>query len=48
MFGAFEERYGKPFIYVDDRAELIEVARVRGWNAQVFQGAEWLEKIVLG
>ena len=48
MLGAFEERYGKPFIYVDDRVELIEAARARGWNAQVFQGAEWLEKIVLG
>ena len=48
MLGTFEERYGKPFIYVDDRVELIEAARARGWNAQVFQGAEWLERQVLG
>ncbi len=48
MLGTFEERYGKPFLYVDDRVDLIEAARARGWNAQVFQGAEWLERLVLG
>ncbi len=33
MFRAFEERYGKPDLYLDDRADLIQGARQWGWNA---------------
>lgn len=48
MLGTFEERYGKPDLYVDDRADLIEAAVARGWNAKVFEGAEWLDGILFG
>lgn len=47
MFAAFEERFGIPDLYVDDRAELIEAAIEHGWRAEVFRGAEDLrEKLV--
>jgi FMN phosphatase YigB (HAD superfamily) len=42
MFAAFEEKFGTPALYVDDRAELIEAARKRGWNAIQFTTAEAL------
>ena len=44
MFSAFEQRFGKPVLYVDDRKELIASAAERNWNALVFTGAEDLEK----
>ena len=46
MLGTFEKRYGRPDLYIDDRKDLIDAALARGWNAQVFQGAEWLENLV--
>ena len=39
MFTAFEERFGIPALYVDDRMELISAARTRGWNAHPFTTA---------
>ena len=35
MFTAFEERYGVPLLYLDDRQDLIEAARRRGWRSSV-------------
>lgn len=39
MFTAFEERFGIPALYVDDRMELISAARTRGWNSRQFTTA---------
>lgn len=44
MFEAFESRFGRPVLYVDDRPELIEGAAKFGWNALRFTGAEALER----
>jgi hypothetical protein len=46
MFEAFEKRFGVPALYVDDRKELIEAARQRGWNAIVFTNAEALSAAI--
>jgi FMN phosphatase YigB (HAD superfamily) len=43
MFAAFEEKFGVPALYVDDRAELIEAAQRRNWNAIRFTNAEALQ-----
>ena len=40
MFDAFERRYGRPLVFFDDRAEIIEHARVLGWNAVQFKSPE--------
>ena len=44
MFDRFERLYGVPDLYTDDRAELIEAARKRGWRAEVFVSAADLRK----
>lgn len=44
MFEAFESRFGRPVLYVDDRPELIAGAAQFGWNALRFTGAEALER----
>ncbi len=46
FFTEFERRFGAPCLYVDDRKELIEAARLHGWNAEVFSGADQLEKLL--
>ena len=33
MFVAFEERFGVPDLYLDDRIDLIQAANARGWHA---------------
>ncbi|MDD2404579.1 MAG: HAD family hydrolase [Lentisphaerae bacterium] len=40
IYQAFEERFGVPVAYFDDRLENIEVARKRGWCCQHFTDAE--------
>ena len=40
MFDAFERRYGRPLVFFDDRAEIIEHARGLGWNAIRFESPE--------
>ena len=40
MFEAFERRYGRPLVFFDDRAEIIEHARGLGWNAVQFKSPE--------
>lgn len=47
MFERFEKLYGVPDIYMDDRLELIEGARLRPWNAHQFVGAEDLREKLL-
>ncbi|MBE6356089.1 MAG: hypothetical protein E7058_03130 [Lentisphaerae bacterium] len=44
MFDRFEKLHGTPDLYVDDRADLINAAKERGWNAEIFVSAEDLRK----
>ncbi len=44
IYEAFEQRYGRPDLYVDDRPDLIAAAAERGWEAYCFNGAADLEK----
>ncbi len=44
IYQAFEKRFGRPTLYVDDRLELIVAAQELGWEAELFQGATELEK----
>ena len=46
MFAAFERSFGIPALYTDDRMELIEAARERGWNAVQFTSAENLQQLI--
>lgn len=48
MYEAFERRFGKPVLYVDDRACNIAAARERGWNAWQFSSAAELEQQLSG
>ena len=47
MFAAFEEKFGIPDLYTDDRAELIDAALKRNWNAVRFTSAENLKQALL-
>lgn len=40
IYEAFEKVYGIPYAYFDDRAENIDAALKRGWNAHVFKDAK--------
>ena len=44
MLDAFESRFGRPDLYVDDREELILAARKRNWHAVRFTGAAELKR----
>ena len=33
MFSAFEQRFGVPDLYLDDRLDLVQAANSRGWHA---------------
>lgn len=46
MFAAFEDRFGVPDLYVDDRAELIAAAKKRNWNALQFSTADALKNVL--
>ncbi|MBQ6473692.1 MAG: hypothetical protein IJJ33_17030 [Victivallales bacterium] len=46
MLSAFEERFGKPLLYLDDLPQNIEGARARGWNAHVFHSASQAEQLL--
>ncbi len=48
IYEIFEEQYGVPDYYFDDRAENIEAAKERGWNCQLFTTAEAAEKFIFG
>ncbi len=36
MYEAFEERYGKPCFYLDDKPENVEAGRRHGWESHLF------------
>ena len=43
MYEAFEERYGKPCFYLDDKPENVEAGRRHGWESHLFTSpAEFL------
>ena len=46
MFDRFEQLYGQPLLYTDDRSELISAARERGWQAEVFQSCDQLKSLL--
>ena len=46
MLEAFEARFGKPLLYVDDLPELVSGAKAHGWNAAVFQSATQVETLL--
>ena len=45
MFRAFENAYGRPAFYFDDRADNIESAKKFGWNAIRFHSADQLDAL---
>jgi len=47
MYDAFEENYGKPFFYVDDKAENIAAGAARGWISHQFQSVKVLRETLL-
>jgi len=44
MYQAFEERYGKPCFYIDDKPENIEAGRKHGWESHLFTSADAFSK----
>ncbi len=46
IYEIFEEKYGVPDIYFDDRQENIETALARGWNAVTFQFSDQLDQLL--
>lgn len=46
MFAAFEEKYGAPDYYFDDRAELIAGAAAHGWSAHRFFDANTIKNLL--
>ena len=46
MFRLFEERYGTPVLYLDDKPENIEGGIRHGWRSHRFTGVEDLMKIL--
>lgn len=44
MFQAFEQRHGKPFLYVDDKPENIAGGIRQGWNSHRFTDVESLRR----
>lgn len=48
IYEIFEEKYGVPAFYFDDRAENIEAARKRGWNSRLFTTAADAEAFIYG
>lgn len=44
IFEAFEQRFGRPALYIDDRPDLIAVGAKRGWEGYCFKDAADLEK----
>ncbi|MFA6814899.1 MAG: hypothetical protein WCS73_01210 [Lentisphaeria bacterium] len=44
IYQIFEEKFGVPDLYLDDRMDNIEGGRKRGWNSHLFTDADELEK----
>ncbi len=48
MYDAFEIQYGKPCLYVDDRADNIQAGIRRGWNSHQFVSAAAMRHALTG
>ncbi|MFA7231894.1 MAG: HAD family hydrolase [Victivallaceae bacterium] len=48
MYEAFEEKYGKPVFYIDDRQQNIEAGLKRGWPSHCFSGVASLRTFITG
>ena len=46
MYEAFERRYGKPVLYLDDKLENIEGGRRHGWRSHRFSCVEDLRRLI--
>ena len=46
IYEAFEREYGVPYAYFDDRAENVEGAKARGWNAFQYHSPEEFRRIL--
>lgn len=44
MYQAFESKYGKPFLYIDDRLENIEGGITAGWDSHLFSSVQALRE----
>ena len=46
MYEAFEDQYGKPDLYIDDRPDNIAGGKQFGWNSQQFTSVEELRSVL--
>lgn len=46
IYKAFEDQFGIPDVYFDDRQGNIDAAEKRGWNAQLFTSATQLDELL--
>lgn len=46
IYKAFEEQFGIPDVYFDDRQANIDAAKARKWNAQLFRSASQLDELL--
>ncbi len=44
IYEIFEERYGVPALYFDDRQENIDAGKARGWNSVLFRSAQQIRE----
>ncbi|NMA43592.1 MAG: hypothetical protein GX946_09460 [Oligosphaeraceae bacterium] len=44
IYEEFENKYGKPVLYLDDLPANVEQGLKMGWNAKLFEGTETLQK----
>ncbi|QSH40785.1 hypothetical protein P0136_11460 [Lentisphaerota bacterium ZTH] len=47
MYQAFEEKFGRPCIYADDRLNNIESGTAKGWNSHLFTTTESFRKALM-
>lgn len=43
IYNAFEEQFGKPFLYLDDKEENISAGQQKGWNSILFKNTSSLK-----
>lgn len=46
MYEAFEKKYGKPDLYLDDRLDNIQGGLARGWNAVQFTSPDMADELI--
>lgn len=47
MYEAFENKYGKPIFYTDDKSNNIEAGQKKGWNSHLFSSSENMRKALI-